>query len=173
MRRAAALALILLSFGQIAACGSDDSSGGPPHGAGGGSNADAEPDEELQPEIGTCKPMCCTSAECGTGKTCTAFETGSGTLGICSSGKDSATATAPPAGATLPVTCWSLNQSECNALTNEGCAADEVCDFAPGVEGVEAVVSCFGGGNTQADGETCDNAQGPWCLPGLHCVPTT
>ena len=63
------------------ACGKDDSGSGPPGAGGEGGSSDAGPDEELQPEIGTCKPMCCTDAECGTGKTCTLFESGAGSLG--------------------------------------------------------------------------------------------
>src|SRR5262245_33428208 len=117
MRAVAVCAVMLLSYGLFAACKSDDSGDGPPKGGSGGTS-DQDADEELQPEIGTCKPMCCTSAECGTGKTCTPFESGAGTLGICSGGKDSATATAPATGPTTPLTCWSLNTSTCNALTS-------------------------------------------------------
>jgi hypothetical protein len=70
----------------------------------------------------------------------------------------------------LPSSCWSLNESGCNGLTSEGCSAGDACDFADGSAGVEAVVSCFGGENTQGAGESCDNALGPWCQPGFHCV---
>jgi hypothetical protein len=172
MRAGWVLASIGLAISLFASCKGDDSGGGPPHSGGNGGVSDAGPDEPLQPEIGTCKPMCCTDSECGTGKTCTPFESGAGTLGICSAGKDPSTATAPAAGPKTPVTCWTLNTSACNALTSEGCSSEEVCDYAPGTEGSEAVIDCFPGGNTQGDGDSCDNALGPWCQPGLHCVPT-
>jgi hypothetical protein len=163
--------LMMLSMSTLFGCGGGDSSGGPPTPGGGGSSAqEGVPDEELQPEVGTCQPLCCSNADCGTGKTCTPFESPSGTLGICSNGYDAATAANPTAGPTTPLTCWKLNESECNALTGEGCGAGDSCDFSAGAADVESVVSCFGGENTGAEGESCDNALGPWCQPGFHCV---
>jgi hypothetical protein len=56
--------------------------------------------------------------------------------------------------------------AECNPVSQEG------CDFAGGAEcDIEASgnFQCFPSGNTEPPCATCDNANGPWCQPGMHC----
>lgn len=172
MRSAWIRALVVLAVGALSACGGDPDSGGVPTasnlGESGGTSE--EPDLQPEPELGVCRQLCCTSADCGGTATCVPFASASGTLGVCSGAIDPATAADPPAGSTTSPTCWSANEAGCNALTSEGCAAGDACDYAAGEPDVEPVVSCFGGDNIQAEGESCDNALGPWCQPGLHCV---
>ena len=170
MRAAYRLFSCLALVSMLSACGSDSGGNRPQIGSGGGSAATGNPDEAITSEVGTCQALCCSDAECGTGKTCTPFDAASGTLGICAGGRDAATSANPAAGPTLSASCFSANTAECNALTDEGCAAGEACDYASGNTDAKPAVSCFGGSNTQAVGESCDNALGPWCQPGLHCV---
>lgn len=156
-----------------AACGSDGG-GGPPTGSGGsgGSEPDAD-DDEIPPSPGTCRPLCCSSADCN-GESCNAFDSGYGTLGVCSGagwGSDGGGDPDGGPGGTFPDTCWTLNDASCNPMTNEGCAAGDACDFGGDDDPeFEPVVGCFGGDNTQGPGETCDAALGPFCIPGFHCV---
>lgn len=153
-----------------AACGSDGGSGPPTGGGGsGGDDVDAG-EEEIPPAPGSCQKLCCADSDCA-GGACTAFAPASGTLGFCSgSGWGSeGGAGDPDAGTTLAPGCWT-GVIECNPLTNEGCAAGDACDYGPGDSEVEPVVGCFGGDNTQGPGESCDNALGPWCIPGFSCV---
>jgi hypothetical protein len=157
--------VLVVSALLAAACGGG-SDGGPPSVA--NSQKSASPGEEIASQVGTCQPLCCCDAECGSGKACTPFVAAAGTLGVCASGRDDATSSDPAAGSTLSASCF--GDSECNALTGEGCVAGDACDFAAGNAGVQAVVSCFGGNNVQGPGESCDNALGPWCVPGFHCV---
>ena len=170
--------LLGLSFAALvvaSACGSDDSDGGPPGGSGGsgGSDPDAD-DDEIPPAPGTCRPVCCSSADCN-GESCNAFDSSYGTLGVCAGSSWGTTdaGSDPDAGpgGQFPPGCWTLNDATCNPLTNEGCSAGDACDFGgDGDPEFEPVVGCFGGDNTQGPGETCDAALGPFCIPGFHCV---
>ena len=159
------------------ACGSDDGSG--PPGTSGGSGGDGGSggtdddagDDEIPPEPGTCGKICCSADDCGSGETCTAFDSTRGTLGVCSgAGFPGDGGGDPDAGTGLPPGCWSGNIT-CNPFTNEGCAAGDACDFSPGDSETDPIVDCFGGDNTQGPGETCDNTQGPWCIPSYSCIP--
>jgi hypothetical protein len=161
------LTLVLASH--LVACG-DDGGVAEPRTVGENGSSDTEEPTDVESQPGACKKLCCSDADCGGGFTCTAFAAESGTLGVCVSGSDATTSVDPPAGATLPASCWSVGEAGCNALTSEGCAAGDACDYAAGEADVEPVVSCFGGDNVQAEGESCDNSLGPWCQPGWHCV---
>ncbi len=35
---------------------------------------------------------------------------------------------------------------------------------------VDPYVECLAGDATQGPGEACDNVEGPFCIPGFHCV---
>lgn len=165
--RAMGSVLLLLT---LSACGGDDSGGGPPTLGDSQSSVDPEPDEQIASEIGACRALCCSNADCGGGNTCTPLSSASGTLGVCTPAVDEATAADPPPGADPPAGCWTENAASCNPLTNEGCSAGDACDFGPGDDSVEPVLGCFGGDNSQGPGQSCDNALGPWCMPGYHCV---
>jgi hypothetical protein len=161
------LALVLSS--QLVACGDDGGVAQPRSVSENGSSDPGADPGDVGAELGTCKKLCCSDADCGAGLTCTAFGT-SGSLGVCAAGSDTTTSADPPAGASLSESCWSAGDAKCNALTSEGCSAGDACDYAAGEADVDPVVSCFGGDNVQAEGESCDNALGPWCQPGWHCV---
>jgi hypothetical protein len=160
---------IVVAFA-AAACGSDKG-GGPPGAAQNNSDLtepEPDPEEEVPPAPGTCQRLCCSSAECAEGESCNAFDAGYGTLGICSG-----TGLGPEIGVEtpLPAGCWTLNEAQCNPLTGDGCEGGAACDFGESPDGdFEPVLGCFGGDNSQAPGAACDNALGPWCLPGYHCV---
>jgi hypothetical protein len=66
----------------------------------------------------------------------------------------------------LPAGCAIAGaEVDCNALTNSGCpAAGEACDLNE-----TGGLSCFPPPNDVAAGGTCSNAEGPFCMPGLHC----
>lgn len=162
---------VIVAFAAVA-CGSDKGSG--PPGAGTGSELtepEPEPDEEeeIAPVPGTCKRLCCSSAECAEGETCTAFDTAYGTLGACSG-----TGIGPEVGvgAPLPDGCWNGGDAQCNPLDGAGCEGGAACDYGESPDGeFEPVLGCFGGDNSEPPGAACDNAIGPWCIPGYHCVP--
>ena len=167
MRWMVLVALASLSGG--IACGSDAGDGPPGTGGNNVNTGEPEPDPEepIDPIPGTCQRLCCSSADCGDGETCTALDSANGTLGVCSG--SGVPIGDPPV--TLPEGCWSANEPQCNPLTNEGCAAGDACDYGPGDAEYEPVLGCFGGDNTQGPSETCDLALGPWCVPGYTCVP--
>lgn len=55
---------------------------------------------------------------------------------------------------------------ECNPVSQEG------CDFAGGAEcdlEQSGNFICFPSGNTEPPCATCNNGNGPWCQPGMHC----
>ena len=56
--------------------------------------------------------------------------------------------------------------AECNPVSQEGCdfAAGEECDLEQSGNFV-----CFPSGNTEPPCAVCDNGNGPWCQPGMHC----
>lgn len=160
----------------LSSCG-DDGGGGPPGGSGGsGGDDDAGEDEPPPPEPGTCRRLCCASSDCDSGESCGAFDASYGTLGTCSGGgwgtDGGAVDPDGGTGTTLPPGCWTLNAAQCHPLTNEGCAAGDACDVGGlGDPEFEPNVSCYGGDSTQGPGEACDNVEGPFCIPGFHCVP--
>lgn len=167
--------MVLVATVGVYACGGDD--GGKSRnnpGSGGQSDAGLE---ELAPEIGVCRKMCCDSTDCAAGETCTPFEAASGTLGVCSGawagdgGAAEAGSPSPDGGATLPSGCWTKNEALCNPVTGQGCLVGEACDYAHPDPLFEPAVDCFDGDNTQGPGEECDNALGPYCQPGYHCAP--
>lgn len=167
-----ALALALGSFG-LGGCGSDGG-GGPPRGAGGTDNEpweepEPEPEEERAPEPGTCRKLCCSSADCGLDETCTALDASAGTLGYCS-GTGGAIPDGSETELALPEGCWTPNQPACNPITNAGCEDGSACDYEAGGEDYETNVSCFGGDNTVGPGGECDVGSGPWCIGGFTCV---
>jgi hypothetical protein len=149
-------------------CGSSQDSG-PPHNMGGsGGTDDAQDFEDAAPEPGVCQPLCCSDADCA-GLACKVFDSSYGTLGVCmpgTTGTGSGDATA-----TFDQTCWTVNPPECNPFTNEQCDPGDACDVGGLGSDTQPSVSCYYGDNVQAQGETCDNVEGPYCLPGFHCVP--
>lgn len=157
--------LVLVSVSHLVACG-DDGGVAKPRAVEEGASSDPG---DITPEVGICRKLCCSDADCGASLACTPFDSASGTLGVCAGGSDIPTSADPPAGSTLPESCFSP-KAGCNALSSEGCAAGYACDYAAGAPDVEPVVSCFSGDNIQAEAESCDNALGPWCQPGWHCV---
>jgi hypothetical protein len=164
------IAVSIFALG-AAACGSSKGGDGPPSAANEEDLTEPEPDEEeeVTPVPGVCKRLCCSSLECAEGETCIAFDTANGTLGACSG-----TGLGPEIGAEspLPEGCWSANEPQCNPLTGAGCEGGAACDFGESPDGeYEPVLGCYGGDNTEVPGAVCDNAAGPWCLPGYHCVP--
>ncbi|MCC6899533.1 MAG: hypothetical protein IT377_11195 [Polyangiaceae bacterium] len=172
--------LLVLSTSLCAAgCGGDDNGKGPPgtgSGGGGGSLPDGGAPDALAPEPGSCRKLCCASSDCSSGESCVAFESAAGTLGTCTPGGDGGAATdagsTSDGGATFPPSCWTLNTPECNPLTNESCAAGGACDIGgQGDPDTKPVVACYYDDNIQGPGEDCDNVEGPFCVPGYHCVP--
>ena len=173
--------LLVLSTSLCMACGGDDGGGGPPGpGGGSGGSGGALPDggqpDALAPEPGVCRKLCCASTDCSAGESCVAFDSAAGTLGTCAPGGDGGAPTDAGAsvdgGAAFPPSCWTLNKPECNPLTNESCAAGGACDIGgQGDPETKPVVACYYDDNTQGPGEDCDNVEGPFCVPGYHCMP--
>lgn len=167
--------LVLTTSLLAAACSGDDGGGGPPTGGtggGGGSGAGPANDSGLPdadaPEPGTCRPLCCADSDCG-GGTCTPLDATAGTLGTCTGGTGGGTT---DAGGALPASCWTATTPECNPLTNEKCGAGGACDVGSlGDPETKPVVSCYYDDNIQGPDEDCDNAGGPYCVAGYHCVP--
>ncbi|MEQ9322470.1 MAG: hypothetical protein RIF41_25110 [Polyangiaceae bacterium] len=56
--------------------------------------------------------------------------------------------------------------AECNPVSQEGCdvAAGAECDIEQSGNFI-----CFPSGNTEPPCATCNNGNGPWCQPGMHC----
>ena len=170
--------VLVLSASVLAACGSDDG-GGPPSsvggggGSGGGSLPDGSDPDALAPEPGVCRPLCCADSDCGSSGKCQPFDSSTGTLGVCSTGSGSDAGTATDGGTSaFPPSCWTVTKPECNPLTNEGCAAGGACDVGgQGDPETKPVVACYYDDNIQGPGEACDNVEGPFCVPGYHCVP--
>jgi hypothetical protein len=158
-------------------CGSSSGDGPPKGGTGGSAGSSSLNDaayEEYPPEPGVCRPLCCSNADCAAGAVCTPFDTGAGTLGVCSTSWAGDGGSDPDAGTGggFPESCWSLNKPECNPLTNEACAPGGACDVGgQGDPETQPIVSCFYDDNTQGPDEVCDNVEGPFCVPGYHCVP--
>jgi hypothetical protein len=154
----------------LSSCG-DDSGGGPPTNTG-GAGGDIGPDEEPAPQPGVCRALCCSSGDCSTGESCTTFNASWGTLGYCSGTGWGSDGGVTDGGTTFPADCFTADTPLCNPLTNEGCAGGDACDLG-GDDDPEFVpyVDCLAGDNTQGAGETCDAVAGPFCQPGLHCVP--
>lgn len=76
------------------------------------------------------------------------------------------------AGSLLPYTCWSASDPICDPMSNAPCdALGEVCDVGSLTDGGYDLF-CFDGPSNVQPGKSCDNALGPWCLPGYHCVAT-
>lgn len=172
LRKTMAVALAVLCA--ATACGGGDGKGGGPPGTGNNDDdlSEAEVDEEIPPAPGVCRKVCCSAADCAEGETCTALDSGMGTIGVCSGAGGTIAEPGTETGVELPEGCWTVNEAQCNPLTNAGCAAGDACDFGEGDSEFEPVLGCFGGDNTQGPGESCDNALGPWCVPGFHCVPS-
>lgn len=172
--------ILMLSTSLLAvACGGDDGGGGPPGASGGaagsgGSLPDGGEPEAYAPEPGVCRALCCADSDCGSGEKCEPFDPKAGTLGTCTgawAGSDAGSSTAD-GGTSFPESCWTLTEPECNPLTNEGCAAGGACDIGGmGDPDTKPVVACYYDDNTQGPGEACDNVEGPFCVPGFHCVP--
>jgi hypothetical protein len=177
MRIRIVLGVGLAALMAAASCGSDGGDGRP--GTGGSSNSDAGPDEEPAPEPGVCHKLCCSADDCESSETCKPFNPSYGTLGTCSGtgwGLDAGSGD-PDAGTgtTLPAGCWTLNQAPCNPVTNEGCTtAGHICDFsAQEDQGNQSIIDCYDpSGATQGAGEDCESVDGPFCIPGFHCVPS-
>lgn len=154
---------------------------------------------ELAPEPGVCHKICCSTADCAPGDTCKPFEPASGSLGVCSStrpgpeaGTPAGDAGNPPdaaseggtpagdagvddaglgdAGSLLPYDCWSASDPICDPRSNTPCnTLGEVCDLGALTDGGYDLF-CFDGPSNVKAGGSCDNALGPWCLPGYHCM---
>ncbi len=154
----------------------------------------------VAPLPGVCHKICCSAADCAPGDTCDAFDQASGSLGVCSStrpGPEAGTPTDagnPPdasgeggptldagdagfdaaglldAGSLLPFGCWSATDPICDPLGNTPCdTLGEVCDIGVATDGTYDLY-CFDGPSNVQPGKSCDNAVGPWCQPGYHCV---
>lgn len=162
-----ALAVVTSLF--AAGCGSSGGSG-PPHSSGGSTSTggDANDLADAAPEPGVCQPLCCSDADCA-GLACVAFDKSYGTLGVCTPGTTGSGS--GDAGATFDAACWTLNKPECNPFTNGQCDPGDACDVGALGTDTEPTVSCYYGDNVQAQGQTCDNVEGPYCMPGYHCVP--
>jgi len=176
------LSMLVLTTSLLAVACGDNGDGGPPSGSGGTGSSlpDGGEPEAYAPEPGVCRPLCCADTDCATGEICQPLDSSAGTLGYCSSGwagtdggtDTDAGSTAPEGGTTFPESCWTVTQPECNPLTNEGCAAGGACDVGGlGESDTKPVVACYYDDNIQGPGEECDNVDGPFCVPGYHCVP--
>jgi hypothetical protein len=155
------MSLVALLISAVA-CGSDRP-GAPPtieNGSGGSASEPTEQPEESMP--GVCRKLCCSSADCPNSGVCTQFDAALGTLGVCASDE------APAAdGTSFTSACFSTQPApECNPISGEGCEPGNTCDY------YGQQVACFGGENSQGAGAACDEALGPWCVPGYHCVPS-
>ncbi len=139
--------------------------------------------EAPPPSPGVCHALCCSDSDCITGETCTPFLPADGTLGVCTGGAASDAGTGfdggtmmdaggtPSGDAGLDPACWSQSPG-CNPLTNASCAAGAACDVTGLVDGgqPQPQVECLYGDNTQSAGQDCDSVDGPFCIPGYHCV---
>jgi hypothetical protein len=173
MRIRIVIGLGLAAMMAAAACGSDGGDG--PPGSGGSTGVDAA-DEPDPPDPGICHKLCCSTADCASGETCTPFDAANGTLGTCSGsgwGADGG-GVDPDAGtgSELPAGCWTLNTAACNPVTNQGCAdPTDICDYSAQEDNeFEPMVDCYASEATQGAGQPCDNVDGPDCFPGFHCV---
>lgn len=170
--------LVLTTSLFTAACGSDKGDGPPSNtgtggggGSGGGLPDGGEPDA-YAPEPGVCRALCCADSDCGSGEKCEPFDGKWGTLGTCSGTWAGAEGGTADGGASFPPSCWTVNTPECNPLTNEGCGAGGACDVGGmGDPLTKPVIACYYDDNVQGPGEVCDNVEGPFCVPGFHCVP--
>jgi hypothetical protein len=170
--------LSLVFFGGVAAaaCGPEDTAE-PRGGGAGGAPEDDAAYEEPPPEPGLCRPLCCSDNDCPTGVVCTPFDSEWGTLGVCLAsawGGDAGTTDGgltPLDGGTFSATCWTLNTPQCDPFTNAPCDPGDACDVTALGTGTEPEVACQAGDNIQGEDEVCDNVDGPFCIPGYHCVP--
>lgn len=97
---------------------------------------------------------------------------GSGGSGATSTSSTSTvTTTTTGGGVNLPAGCWN-GPATCDPRTNEACGPDEACDAGLDENGAPEV-TCFPPPNTQALGQSCDPAQGPFCVGGTTCVQGT
>lgn len=141
----------------------------------GGDYTDSGPYEAPPPIPGTCRALCCSNNDCYAGETCTPFNSAWGTLGYCSGitpdGGDAGLSL--DAGADFAAACWTFSTPQCNPLSNSQCDAGDACDIdgmsidAGGVPAVE----CQSGVNEVGPGGSCEIENGPFCIPGYHCVP--
>ena len=71
---------------------------------------------------------------------------------------------------TLPSGCVPAGlQTNCNPVTNQGCASGEACDLAS-QQGGGSMLKCFGPPNTQKLGQACSNGDnGPFCEGTMRC----
>ncbi len=153
-------------------CGSDTGAGParPGSGGAGGSGGEEDSGYEITADPGTCQKLCCSAVDCGAGEHCQALDATLGTLGTCAPGEPAEPPTGTPG--EFPESCWTKNDAECNPLSNESCDAGDACDVGGlGDPTIAPLLGCFGGDNTQGPTEICDNAEGPFCQPGYHCVP--
>jgi hypothetical protein len=70
--------------------------------------------------------------------------------------------------ASLPVSCWASPDSTCHPVTNEGCAANQLClltNTAPERVGLR----CIDVTGTRSISQTCSLQTGPYCQAGLWC----
>ncbi|MCK6535870.1 MAG: hypothetical protein L6Q84_23115 [Polyangiaceae bacterium] len=71
---------------------------------------------------------------------------------------------------TLPSGCVPAGlQTNCNPVTNQGCASGEACDLGS-QQGGGSVLKCFPPPNTQKLGQACSNGDnGPFCEGTMRC----
>jgi hypothetical protein len=97
----------------------------------------------------------CLSQLCG--DACTSGTGGSGPTAVvdCS----------PPVPSPSKGSCITLGeQAQCNPLTNQGCSADESCDYSK-----QGKYVCFPPPTTASICQPCNNQHGPFCQSGLTC----
>jgi hypothetical protein len=164
-----------LALGCIAFVGCKSANSASEGGAGTDSGAydTGGPYEEPPPQPGTCRALCCSDQDCFPDETCTPFNSAWGTLGVClSSGGTPDGGLMPDGGGTdFGPSCWSLNAPECNPFTNSQCDAGAACDLASDLDAGDVPgVECGNGENDIGPGGMCDTENGPFCIPGYHCV---
>src|SRR5687768_11023961 len=84
---------------QLVACGGDDGGVAEPPAVGENGSSELDEPGDVGAQLGTCRKLCCSDADCGSALVCTAFDAASGTLGVCATGSDTTTSADPPAGA--------------------------------------------------------------------------
>jgi len=109
---------------------------------------------------GSCANVCGSADPQGSGSgECYCDSSCSGNGDCCSDFQTSCTVTMP-SGCLDPTKFTAF----CNPVTNEGCSGTGVaCDATSGA------FVCFDPPNDVQPGGSCENANGPWCIPQYHC----
>lgn len=133
--------------------------------------ADEGPYEAPPPLPGTCHALCCSNDDCFTGETCMPFNSAWGTLGVCMGNVPEGGGALPEGGGVFSASCWTFSRAQCNPFTSSQCDAGAACDIDGLVDGGVPSVDCQSGDNEIGPGGACEIENGPFCVPGYHCVP--